>query len=123
MVEETISRIEFPVFKIDISDEMKGISGKFSGEITSPDKKNELVTALSSALSKINEALCSNLEEEVKKFKAEMKDIGKKVEDSLLTNIIKEFEELLRQCDNKDKEIADYKAYIALLETETGKLE
>lgn len=123
MVEETISRIEFPVFKIDISDEMKGISGKFSGEITSPDKKNELVTALSSALSKINEALCSNLEEEVKKFKAEMKDIGKKVEDSLLTNIIEEFEELLRQCENKDKEIADYKAYIALLETETGKLE
>ena len=123
MVEETISRIEFPVFKIDISDEMKGISGKFSGEITSPDKKNELITALSSALSKINEALCSNLEEEVKKFKAEMKDIGKKVEDSLLTNIIEEFEELLRQCENKDKEIADYKAYIALLETETGKLE
>lgn len=123
MVEETISRIEFPVFKIDISDEMKGISGKFSGEITSPDKKNELITALSSALSKINEALCSNLEEEVKKFKAEMKDIGKKVEDSLLTNIIEEFEELLRQCENKDKEIADYKTYIALLETETGKLE
>ena len=123
MVEETISKIEFPVFKIDISDEMKGISGKFSGEITSPDKKNELITALSSALSKINEALCSNLEEEVKKFKAEMKDIGKKVEDSLLTNIIEEFEELLRQCENKDKEIADYKTYIALLETETGKLE
>ena len=123
MVEETISRIEFPVFKIDISDEMKGISGKFSGEITSPDKKNELISAISSALSKINEALCSNLEEEVKKFKAEMKDIGKKVEDSLLTNIIEEFEELLRQCENKDKEIADYKTYIALLETETGKLE
>lgn len=123
MVEETISRIEFPVFKIDISDELKGISGKFSGEITSPDKKNELIKALSSALSKINEALCSNLEEEVKKFKAEMKDIGKKVEDSLLTNINEEFEELLSKFENKDKEIADYKTYIALLETETGKLE
>lgn len=33
MVEETVSGIELPVFDIDISDEMNGIAGKFTGNL------------------------------------------------------------------------------------------
>ena len=122
MVEESISSIEFPIFDIDISDEMNSIAGRFNGEITSASEKTELSTALSKAISRIYEELCSKLDSTVKKFKGEMLAIGHKIEESLLTNITKEFEELLRQCDNKDKEIAEYKEYAAILEKELRKL-
>ena len=122
MVEETVSAIEFPIFDIDISDAMNNIAGKFNGELTSASQKTELSTALSKAISRIYEELCKKLDDVVKKFKGEMSEIGQKVEDSLLTNITKEFEELLNQCDNKDKEISGYKDYATILETEISKL-
>lgn len=122
MVEETVSAIEFPFFDIDISDAMNNIAGKFNGELTSASQKTELSTALSKAISRIYEELCKKLDDAVKKFKGEMSEIGQKVEDSLLTNITKEFEDLLNQCDHKDKEISGYKDYVTILETEISKL-
>ncbi len=122
MVEETVSGIEFPIFDIDISGETNNITESFHGEITSASQKTALSTALSSAISKIYHELCKKLDVAVKKFKEDMLAIEKKVEDSLLTNISKEFEELLSQCDNKDMEIARYQEYAAILETEIGKL-
>lgn len=122
MVEETVSAIEFPIFDIDISDAMNNIVGKFNGELTSASQKTELSTALSKAISRIYEELCKKLDDAVKKFKGEMSEIGQKVEDSLLTNITKEFEDLLNQCDHKDKEISGYKDYVTILETEISKL-
>ena len=122
MVEETVSAIEFPIFDIDISDAMNNIAGKFNGELTSASQKTELSTALSKAISRIYEELCKKLDDVVKKFKGEMSEIGQKVEDSLLTNITKEFEDLLNQCDHKDKEISGYKGYATILETEISKL-
>ena len=122
MVEETVSGIEFPVFDIDMSDAVNGIAGEFNGELTSAGQKTELSTALSKAISRIYDKLCGRLDEAVKKFKSEMSSIGNKVEESLLANIVKEFDELLEQCGNKDKEIAAYKEYAAILEENIGKL-
>lgn len=118
MVEETVSAIEFPIFNLDISDAMKGIAGKFSGELTLASQKTELSTALSKAISRIYDELCSKLGSSVKTFKDEMTAIGHKVQDNLLTNITEEFESLLSQCENKDKEIAEYREYVAILEKE-----
>lgn len=122
MVEETISAIEFPVLDVDISDEINGIAGKFNGEITSASEKTELSTALSKAISRIYEELYKKLDDAVKKFKAELSVISHKTEESLLTNVTKEFEELLRQCDSKEKEISGYKEYAAILKKEIAKL-
>lgn len=122
MVEEIVSGIEFPIFDIDISDAMNNIAGKFNGELTSASEKTELSTALSKAISRIYEELCKKLDVAVKKFKGELSVIAQKVEDSLLTNITREFEELLSQCDNKDKEISGYKEYAEILEKEIAKL-
>ena len=122
MVEETVNSIEFPVFDIDISDAMNGIAGKFTGELTSASEKAELSSALSKAIFRIYEELCRSLETTVKCFKNKLEEIGHEVEDNLLTNINKEFEGLLSQCDNKDKEINGYRAYVTVLEDELAKI-
>lgn len=122
MVEETIGGIEFPVFDIDITDAMDSIAGKFNGELTSASQKTELTTALSKAISRIYEELSKRLDESVRNYKVELDAISHKLEESLLTNITKEFEELLCQCDDKDKEIAGYREYALILERESKNL-
>lgn len=122
MVEETVSSIEFPVFHIDISDAVDGIAGKFSGELTSADEKNDLLAMLSKAVSGICDTLCKSLETTVQDFRKEMEELEDKVEDGLLGKISGEFELLLNQCENKEKEISDYQEYAAVLQKELAKI-
>lgn len=122
MVEETISAIEFPVFKIDISDAMNGIAAKFTGELTSASQKTALTTALSNAIIRIYEELSERLSAQVKDYKKSIEGISDKVETSLLENVSREFEELLKKYDNKETEIEKYRSYIYALETEIRKL-
>lgn len=122
MVEETVAKIEFPVFNIDISDTMNGIAAKFTGELTSAGQKTELTTSLSKAISRIYDELSRKLTTSVSEFKADLKAISKDVENSLLENINKEFETLLSQYEHKEKEIAAYKSYISMLNNEIAKL-
>ncbi len=122
MVEETVSNIEFPVFNLDITDAMNGIAGKFNGEITSASQKTELSVALSTAVSRIYDELCNKLNVTVKSFKQDMEQIGKNVEETLLENITQEFELLLEQCENKEKEINGYKMYASVLEDKLANL-
>ena len=118
ILEETIGGIEFPVIDIDLTDEVDEIAGKFGGELTSAQQKTELSVALSKALSQIYEKLSQKLEETVKKFKKEMSEVQKKIESSLLECISKEFQDLISNCENKEKEIEEYKAYAGFLEKE-----
>lgn len=122
MLENTVNDIEIPVFNIDISSEMSSIAGKFNGELTSADQKNELSIALSKAISAIYDVICKKFESSVKKLKDDISEIEKKIEDALLTNILKEFEELKAECDNKDKEITAFKEYASILEDEIKNL-
>ncbi len=122
MVEETVSTIEFPVFRLDISDAMEGIAAKFSGELTSASQKTELSIALQHGITRIYEELCESLNEAVREYKGKLSALGKQVEDKLLENINQEFAELVAQCENKEQEIAEYRAYGLLLEQELARL-
>jgi hypothetical protein len=122
MVEETVSRVEFPVFHMDINDAMNGITSKFSGELTSAGQKNELTTALSNAISKVYEELCMSLSESVKAFKEQLGEVNQVIETSLLENILQEFEMLVSQCEDKEKEINSYKEYVLILDSKLSKI-
>ena len=122
MVEDSINQIEFPVFHIDISNSMNHISAKFSGEITSSEQKNALSSALAQAISQIYSDLSSSLLNEVASFKKSMQNLSKKVSDDLLHDISEEFQNLLAQYENKEKEIQKYQAYIKLLHAEIAGL-
>jgi hypothetical protein len=116
MVEESVSAIEFPILNLDISATVNKIAGKFNGELTSASEKTALSTALSNAIMEIYDELCNKLVSSVKKFKEELGLIGHKVQDNLLTDISEEFETLLSQFENKEKEIANFKAYAEILD-------
>lgn len=122
LVEETVNKIEFPMFNIDISDSMNSITAKFSGELTSAGQRNELSTALSNAISRVYDELSKKLSLTVSDFKNDMNATAKNVEESLLKNIKNEFETLLAQYEHKEKEISEYKIYLDMLDKEIVKL-
>ena len=122
LVEETVNKIEFPMFNIDISDSMNSITAKFSGELTSAGQRNELSTALSNAISRVYDELSKKLSLTVSNFKNDMNTTAKNVEESLLKNIKNEFETLLAQYEHKEKEISEYKIYLDMLDKEIAKL-
>ena len=122
VVEESISDIELPTFSINTSNFMNDIAAKFTGELTSVQKRTELKTSLAVALSRIYEELLIRLTDAVSNFKKELKDASAGVQDRLLENIQKEFDVLLAQYEHKEKEIAMYKSYIEVLDSEMTKL-
>ena len=121
-VEETVSKIEFPVFSVDISDSMNGIAAKFTGELTSASQRTELSSALSGAISRIYDELCTKLLSTLSNFKKELQILSQGVEENLLESINTEFETLLAQYENKENEIKEYRSYIALLEKELERM-
>lgn len=122
MVEDTISMIEFPVFSIDMGDAVGNIATQFTGEITDAKQKTELSTAISKAIMKIYDKICENLVNTVRSYKESLMEIRKKIEDSMLKNIMAEFNSLVEQCENKEKEIELYEEYSGLLEKSIEKL-
>lgn len=122
MVEDTVSMIEFPVFKIDLGDSVEKIAGQFNGEITDASQKNALSTAISKAITGVYEKICDNLAETVKTYKESLMEIRKKIEGSMLENIMQEFDQLVEQCEHKEREIEAYKEYSKLLDVSIQRL-
>ena len=58
----------------------------------------------------------------MRSYKESLMEIRKKIEDSMLENIMQEFNNLVEQCENKEKEIELYKEYSGLLEKSIEKL-
>jgi len=122
IVDDTVTSIEIPIFKIDCGDIISKISSQFTGELTSSSDKNALVVALGNAIDKINGIVVDRLVEGVKNFKGDLQETSDEVQNKLLENINKEFDELLAQCECKEKEIAEYNRYIEALGNELAKL-
>ncbi len=123
IVENVISDIDFPVFSLDISSWINEISSSFTGELKSSDEKNALAAALSVAVGKVYDEICKKLQTVCSEYKTKMKKSAEALSTSLLENITKEFETLIAKCENKDKEIENYKLYIDSLIKAKEKLE
>ena len=122
VVERTVNAIELPTIHIDISDAMNGITSKFTGELTSADEKTALTAALSNALSSVYMELSRRLETSARELKSALENLQDGLQASLLKSINDEFDLLLAECENKDREIAAYQGYVVALKTESARL-
>lgn len=122
MVGDTVNKIEFPMIKIDASQMLNKIAAEFSGEITSASEKINLRNALSNAIGKFFEEMSTQLAESIIDFKGKMAHISEGLQETLLANITQEFDEILEQVENKEKEITNYRDYVKQLEKEIRKL-
>lgn len=115
MMEQAMGAVEFPIFRLDVSDTVKSITSRFSGELTSSHEKMELSSALANTIVLVYDKICDRMGDAVRDFKSKMDKISSELQNNLLTNISDEFDSLLAQCENKEKEIDGYKEYVKIL--------
>lgn len=116
MMEQAMGMVEFPIFRLDVSDTVRSITSRFSGELTSSHEKMELSSALANTIVLVYDKICDRMGDAVRDFKSKMETISKDLQNNLLTNISDEFDSLLAQCENKEKEIEGYKEYVRILD-------
>ena len=118
IVQHAVECFEFPIAHIDIDSYVESLTAKFSGQVTSEADQDQLQTALASTISKVYNAISSQMQNMVRDFKRDVQTIGDALQADLLHDLRAEFDTLLAQYENKKKEIATYQEYIKLLDCE-----
>ncbi len=116
MVEEAVAGIEFPTISIDVGGLGDEIIKTFSGEIESADEKNRFRNMVIKTVQNIFAHISDELAKQVALCKSKLSDMADKTQESLLRDILKEFDELVSKCGDKEKEAENYRKYISALE-------
>jgi hypothetical protein len=116
LVEKTLNNIELPIIKIDISNFIESISSKFNGQITNSSEKSELRKVIFDVISSLFDNILIILEKETKNYKDLLENIKFKFSDTLLETINNEFDIILKQFENKEKEINKSKEILQVFE-------
>lgn len=114
LVERTLNTIEFPIIKVDISNFIEDISSRFSGEITDSSEKSELRKIVFQLISSLFDNISIIFEKETKKYKNLLETIKNEFKDILLEKITDEFNILLKQFENKEKQIVKSNEMLSL---------
>lgn len=115
IVQETLNRIELPVFQVSIESAADEIASSFTGEVRDAGDRDSLKRLLGRSLDELVKALINQVSEEVQKFRSQMMDLQDSFVDTLLEGVNKEFDEISRQMADKEKSIESLKAYEGLL--------
>lgn len=116
MVERILNDIQIPYIKIDVSDFLKEMSSKFSGEIKDTKEKEALRKLLSDCVEKLFDTIIEKLMSEMTCFRSKMTEIKVDFADKLLESINQEFNLILEQLENKESEIQKTKKLQEVLE-------
>lgn len=116
MVERILNDIQIPYIKIDVSDFLKDMSSKFSGEIKGTKEKEALRKLLSDCVEKLFDTIIEKLMSEMTCFRSKMSEIKVDFAEKLLENINQEFNLILEQLENKESEIQKTKKLQEVLE-------
>ncbi|MDY4544776.1 MAG: dynamin family protein [Bacilli bacterium] len=103
---KTLNNIKFPVVKIDITDFINDISSKFSGEIRDMSERSKLKILLSESITKLFDNITSIFLSEINKFELQLNTLKTEFSSGLLENINNEFDSVIKQVCNKEKEIS-----------------
>ena len=115
LTERTLHKIDMPVMKIDVEEYLSTLSAQFSGEIRDSSKRSELRNLLSASISKLFDSISDQFTHEVTRFKGELDKIKDGFSEELLKDINADFEDILKECENKEASIAHLKKYVAVL--------
>lgn len=116
LAEKTLNNIEIPVIKIDVSEFLKSISSKFSGQIRDSSEKSNLKSVFADSISKLFDKICEEFTSELSTFKYKIETIKDSFEDKLLENINSEFNIVLQQLENKEVEIKKSREFVSELD-------
>lgn len=106
---QTLNKIQFPVMEaIDISREQEKVSSQFSGEVRDGSERFQLQKLMSDMMVILLRTVAERFEGQVISFRDEIEKLKNSFVDSILKNIQDDFDKLLKQLEDKEKEIERY---------------
>lgn len=116
VTKQTLSQIEFPILKIDCSNEQEQISSKFTGELRESSDRSALRTLLGKAVGNVLNTVEKKFTEATEGFRKTVEQIKSEYSEKLLKNMDDDLNSLIAQLDNKDNEIRNYENLLVLFE-------
>lgn len=117
ITEKTLSEVQFPVIKIDVSKEQAAVSSKFSGEVRNGSDMSALRTLLSNTIGALLDAITDRFTREVDSFRSEIERIKSTFGDKLVENIQADFDRLNKLFEDSEQKIRSYEEFITLIES------
>lgn len=117
ITEKTLSEVQFPVIKIDVSKEQAAVSAKFSGEIRNSRERSELRTLLSNTIGTMLDAITDRFTAEVTSFRSEIERLKSTFSDKLVENIQADFDRLTKLFEDSEQKIRSYDEFIKLIDS------
>ncbi len=114
ITEKTLNNIEFPLLKIETKGFINLISNKFSGEIKNSDEKSKFKSILGETIVELLNHIINQFSNEILNFKNDITALKEQITNTLLENINNEFNLIINQYQNKEKEIKRYNSLLSL---------
>lgn len=114
---QTLSGVEFPVMRLDVTKQQDQISSQFSGRIENSKERFELQKLMTETMDNMLSIVTDSLVKEIVGFRKEIEKLKTTFRDELLKNIEDEFEQLMVQFEHKEREIHTYEDFLSLLNT------
>ena len=115
LTERTLNKIDLPIMKIDIDNYLAEMNSQFSGQIRDSSKRSELKNLLATSISRLFDTISTRFTQELTRFKVELDKIKDGFSKELLKDINADFEEILKECEDKEANIARLREYEDLL--------
>lgn len=118
IAEDTVNGMQLPVLHLSFDRECRAIASEFSGNITSSSEQDRLRNSLSRAVAQVLREAGKVLGREIDRFQNTLREIGINFVDTLMQEILAEYQELIRKFDTKQEEIKKCQSYMDALNKE-----
>lgn len=118
IAEDTIARLKLPELNLSFDRECRAITAEFSGNITSSSEQARLKSSLAHAVSQVLHEAGRMLGKEISRFQDTLRAIGEGFVDTLMQEIMEEYQDLIKKFDDKQEELRKCQQYIDVLNKE-----
>ena len=117
----TLSSMEFPVMKIDISKEQAAIASGFSGEVRESGEKAKLQQLMFKTMEHMLKYVIAQFETEVANFRQALDTNKSTFLQQLLENIQADYDRIAKEFEDKEQRIKVYQDFLTLLKVVSKK--
>lgn len=109
MLENFVSKLELPIFNIELGDTTNLIANNFQGEVTEVSQMEQLRGQLSRSLTVVLVKLQSEFEMQFEQVMAQLEIAGEELSATLTEDIHQELEKVKQQITDKESEVSRYR--------------
>lgn len=116
LAEQVLARITFPELRLSFEDICQSITARFTGEITSSSEQDCLKQQLAAGVAQVLEQASDTLNREATQFQDKLRAVGDSFTSELLKDIMKEYQDIIQACEEKNTELQRCQRYAEELE-------